>query len=127
MNTIQIIKSKKPCTLYAVISWLFILSGGKLYLDYILITNPISKNPLIKFIYGWSREVYSAKNYKRRYITAYAYSGIHIVCLNINLITGNMWTLSNILVNLYPILVNIYIGYRCWRIKAYNGFNKKSF
>lgn len=118
MDTIHLIKSRKPCNLYNVISWLFILCGGKIYLDYILITNPTSRNPLIKKLWGWMKDEYTAKRDNTRYINSYIWGGIHVVLLTVNIIAGSMWSIGNILANVYPIIVQLYIGYRCYRIKA---------
>jgi len=89
MNILQLVRSKKPSVTYNVISWIFILCGGKLYLDYILPTNPTSKNPLIKFLYGWAKPSYPGREYKVRYWNAYIYAGVHV--LGSLAFIGNMW------------------------------------
>ena len=118
MTTLQLIKSKKPCTLYFVISWLFLLSGGKIYLDYILITNPTSKNPLIKLIFGFMRKFYTANDVDARYFGAWSCGVIHFVFMIVYACIGSMWSVGNILVNVYPIIIQLYIGYRLYRIRA---------
>jgi len=118
MNTIRLLKTNKPYTLYGVINWLFVLCGGKLYLDYILITNPTSRNPIIKLLYGWMRKAYTASNYTNRYYQALVLGTVHLIGFIWYSITGNMVSVGNILVNVYPIIVQAYVGYRCWRVKA---------
>ena len=63
MNSIQLLKSKKPSNLYSIITWLFILCGGNFYMNYILPTNPQSKNKLIRKLWGG----YAYKDPKTRY------------------------------------------------------------
>ena len=118
MNTIRTLKTAKPYTLYGVINWLFVLCGGKLYLDWILITNPISRNPIIKLLYGWMRKAYTARDCNARYHSAYIYGGIHLVFMIIQIASGSMWSVDNMVVNVYPVIVQAYIGYRCYRVKA---------
>ncbi len=45
---------------------LFTLIGGQFYLDWILITNPTSKNKLIRYLYGGMKKFYSAFDYRNR-------------------------------------------------------------
>ena len=118
MNTLRLIKSKKPSSTYNIISWIFILSGGKFYLDYLLPTNPTSKNKVIQFIFGWARFAYTGKEPIKRYFMSYTFGGAHFIALILNARNGNLFDLDNILINMYPILVQIWIGYRCWYIKS---------
>ena len=101
----------------AVIRWFFILCGGQLYMNWVLITNPTSKNPLIKFIYGWNKKAYCGFNYKNRLQLACLLGSIHIIGAIIMAFCGGFLSITNILVNIYPIIVQFYIGWRCWRIK----------
>lgn len=100
-----------------VLRWFFILCGGQLYLNWILLTNPTSKNPLIRAIYGWNKKGYCGFHYETRLIMAYAYGASHLFLAILMAFAGGFFSLSNILVNIYPIIVQIYIGARCWRIK----------
>lgn len=112
------INHKSPyCFKYGVIRWFFILCGGQLYLNWILPTNPMSKNPLIKFLWGWMKMAYCGRDYNGRYWKAYLYFTIHFIFCVVNFIDGQMFSLGNILVNIYPMIVQMWIGYRCWRVR----------
>lgn len=94
----------------------FILCGGKLYFDWILPTNPTSKNPLWKLL--WALAVVSDNkiiNPSVRLIAAFIYAAIHFVFFWIYLLSHSHWWL-NVLINVYPVIVQAYIGLRCWRI-----------
>jgi hypothetical protein len=94
---------------------LFIYTGTKLFMDYILITNPISKNPLVKYIYGFMKKAYTATDYKERLIDAKILTVIHLLGIGIYILLDVNW-IANIIFNVYPILVQLYIGYRCYKI-----------
>ena len=115
MNSIQLIKSKKTDALYGIMSYIFVLCGGNFYMNYILPTNPQSRNKLIRKLWGG----YAFKDPAVRYYFAYVYGTIHLIGLGINMVFGTFWGVSNILINLYPVIVQLYVGYRCWRIKDY--------
>lgn len=100
-----------------VLSKFFILCGGRLYMNWILPTNPASKNPLIRKVFGWNKEAYCGFNYKTRLKFSYIYGIIHLIGAIALFLLGKFFSLENILVNLYPIIVQIYIGTRCWNIK----------
>lgn len=104
-----------------VLKWLFILCGGKFYFDWLLITNPASKNILIK---SWFDLDYF-KNVEQRLQTAYMFAGIHIVAALINLGFHNFFSLVNLFINLYPIIVQIYIGTRCYWVIQYKKHGKE--
>lgn len=95
---------------------LFILCGGKLYLDYILLTNEKSKNPLIKILFpklnDWNWR------YKSRLKFAYTAGTAHVLFAIFMFTIGLEFSviIINILVNIYPIIVQLYIGVRCWKI-----------
>lgn len=118
MNAIMILKTNKPYTLYGIINWFFVLCGGKFYLDYILIINPTSRNPIIKLLYGWMRKDYTASNYTNRYYLSLVLGTVHLIGFIWYSIIGSIWSIENVLINTYPIIVQAYIGYRCYRIKA---------
>jgi hypothetical protein len=86
-------------------------------MNWILLTNPTSKNPLIRKIYGWNKKGYCGFHYENRLKMAYVYGTIHLIGAISMTLLGDLFSLSNILVNLYPIIVQVYIGVRCWRIK----------
>lgn len=114
MNTIQLIKSKKSSFLYSIICWIFIIVGGNVYLNWILITNPKSKNPFIKKIWSFDK---TKINITSRLEFAY-FAGIgHFICMIIFGITSNFFSPANLLVNVYPVFVQCFIGYRCFKIK----------
>ncbi len=107
MKTINLIKSKPN-----IIDWIFILSGGHFYMNWILPTNQQSKNKLIKRLWG-GKGWYNAHD---RYKYVFIYSAIHLPFAIMNAIGGYFWHPLNILINLYPLLVQLYIGHRCWKI-----------
>ncbi len=114
------INLKSPhCFKYGVLRWFFILCGGQFYLNWVLPTNPMSKNRLINLMWGGKRCNWWWK-YNDRIVMCYVYGGIHCVFAGLNLVIGAFWSPLNILINLYPIIVQIYIGVRCWRIKNLN-------
>lgn len=94
---------------------LFMYSGVKLYMDWILITNPTSHNPVIRHIYGWAKEGCSAYRYKQRYILARGCLCIHGVFAIIGFFAGQPIVI-NMLLNIYPCLVQLWIGYRIYKI-----------
>lgn len=101
---------------YDIIKCIFIICGGRFYLNYILPTNPNSKNPIIKWLWGWAKADYSGKDYKGRYFSSWLYFSIHLVGCIINFINGGIFSVANILVNIYPMIVQLWIGYRCLRV-----------
>ncbi len=107
-----------------VIYILFVMVGGKFYLDWLLITNPKSKNPPIKWLWFaiFGDSLYTPRS---RYIGAYLYGGIHLIFCICMIVCGGFWTVANFLVNVYPILVQIYIGFRCYRIIQYKKLRSK--
>lgn len=110
-----------------IIKILFIITGTKFYLDWILITNPTSKNPIIRFFYNSLKNEYTATNYKKRYNSCYVLGTIHVIFFFL-LFWLDGWTISliNLLVNVYPIFVQFFIGYRLRKIikhkKSLNDF-----
>lgn len=57
---------------------IFILTGGMFYLNWILPTNPQSKNPVIIFLFYFGKRR-STFNYTERIFFCYIYGGIHVV------------------------------------------------
>lgn len=96
--------------------FLFILCGGKFYMDWILITNPMSKNPLIKLLFGWAKYGYSGSDPVSRYSLAVSCGIVHIFGFSLSYYLLDEITLMNVLSNLYPIVVQLYIGIRCWKV-----------
>lgn len=47
---------------------------------------------------------------------AYGLGVIHITYCVMAYNNGSMWSIINILVNIYPIIVQIYIGIRCYKV-----------
>jgi hypothetical protein len=116
MRLKNFIKRKRPLK-DKIIDFLFVFSGTQLYLNWILPTNPQSKNPLYRLFYGKLRFKPYAKNYKDRLGLACGFIGIHTIAAIMYIIVGHDFLgWSNVLVNLYPILVNFYIGYQCIRL-----------
>ena len=92
----------------------FILTGTKFYMEYILPTNCSTKNPIYKMFLKqeWGIRAY---NYKIRFNAAIGFFIIHFILAIIFLIIGIPF-IVNLLVNIYPCLVQIFIGYRVYRI-----------
>lgn len=101
-----------------IIKWLFILSGAKFYLNWILPTNPSSKNPLIRYIYGWNKIAFSPYYPKWRIIYGLILILIHtigyVICVSLN-----KSILVNLLVNVYPIIIQLYIISRLYPIMLF--------
>ena len=96
-----------------IVDFIFFITLGRLYLDWILITNPKSHNPLIKLIFGWAAHGYTAWNYKVRYKFALAAGIMHFVFAIGMLILDNFHIgIINLLFNIYPVWVQLYVGYR---------------
>lgn len=107
-----------------VIYTLFVAVGGNFYLNWLLVTNPTSKNPLIKWCWGVMC-CNSTWNVRDRYIDAYVYGVIHIIGCVFMIYSGGFWTICNFVINVYPILVQLYIGFRCYRIMQYKKLRSK--
>ena len=124
MYTLNLIRKKQPI-LDRIVSWIFILCGGNFYLNWILPTNPQSKNILIRKVWGRvSKEKYMGST-QNRLGMAYSLGLVHVIgaliFFIISLVAGHVemfWHPINVLANLYPILVQLFIGYRCWRIQS---------
>lgn len=113
MHCINFIKSKSTSKVHNILRWIFILCGGHFYLNYILITNNKSKNPLIKFLWKRFKNNYTPKS---RLKFAYTAGLIHVGFAIGHIYTKSFFSLGNFLVNIYPIIVQLYMGYRCYRI-----------
>lgn len=99
-----------------VLNYFFIFTGTKLYFNYILPTNPVSKNPLFKALWGYrNNEMLSCKS---RIISAFIFGGIHILGFVTYIVNENNWC-SNILINVYPVMVQICIGLKCYLVLAH--------
>lgn len=99
-----------------IIDILFIITLSRFYLNWILITNPSSHNPVIKFVWGWCKDGYEAKKYKSRFNFALIAGITHLFFAIMMFCVGEGLTLTNLLVNIYPVMVQLYIGYRCYII-----------
>ncbi len=98
----------------ANIDFLFKITGAKFYMDWLLITNPISKNPIIKFLWGWMKSVYTANNYKYRFRLSIILFSVHFVMFIFAFFDNNYNFMWEIIYNIYPMIIQIYVGYRCW-------------
>ena len=103
----------------------FILSGAKLYMDWILPTNPTSKNPLIRFFYGWAKRSLSARDVESRLKQAYILGATHFIMFTFSIIFDVNFII-NMLVNVYPIIIQLHVGYRCWKIKNWKRYERDS-
>lgn len=90
----------------------FVWSGAKFFMDWILPTNWSSKNPIFRVLWLYYWRPKGLISPKFRLVFAYVYGLIHITGLFTSVfITYFSW--SDVFVNIYPIIVNVYIGYRC--------------
>jgi len=97
-----------------IIDIIFILIGGKFYMDWLLPTNPSSKNILWRFIMKPLKEGYTATKYERRFSSCYVLITVHTIGFIIMIFSSSI--LSNILINVYPIIVNSYILIRLYKV-----------
>lgn len=121
MYSKTLIKRKKKYFINRIINWIFVFSGTNFYMNWILPTNPQSKNPVIKFCWFG----FKFKNAKNRFYCGIIYLCIHISGAIISYNTKIMWTIENIFINLYPIIIQLYIGYKCIKIMKGQYLNKK--
>ncbi len=108
---------------------IFILIGARFYFDWILPTNPQSKNPVWWFFWRDRHIFISVKInllYKIRLGFCFIYTAVHFVEYYKQFQNGFGFNISNILLNIYPIIVQIYIGIRCCKIIRSNILKKKS-
>jgi len=108
-----------------IIKLIFIFSGAKIYMDWFLITNPVSKNPLIKFLYGRMKKYYTGINYKERLNMALM-AGIAHAVMAIPVLIIDPKSLINLAANIYPAIIQMYIGYRCHLIIKHKDLIKKN-
>lgn len=91
------------------------LIGGKFYFDWLLFTNPVSKNPLWKWFCKWAA-IHQWYGPLYRLDSAYRLFNIHLALFGWYYLADNAFSPWNILTNLYPMLVQVYIGGRCFKI-----------
>jgi len=104
-----------------VVEVLAIVTGTKFYMNWLLVTNGQSKNPIIRFI---ASGLSALKSVKIRKASAVRIFTIHIIGFLTYIIIplsiiGHippMWWLFNLFVNVYPCFVQLYVGYRCHRV-----------
>lgn len=99
-----------------ILNYFFIFTGTKLYFNYILPTNPVSKNPLFKALWGYKNN--KMLSCESRIILAFIFGGIHILGFVTYIVTERNWC-SNILINVYPVIVQICIGLKCYLVLTY--------
>ena len=104
---------------YGAMRCFFILFGGQFFLNWILPTNPSSKNPAINILYGRTKNINLANNVAGRYRLAWVWGTIHIIFCWLMILSEKGLSTMNILVNIYPIIVQVYIGVRCWQLKKW--------
>ena len=115
MNHLQLLKRKYKIS--NILDYLFIICGGKFYLDYLLPTNPTSKFIVWRKFMELCKLKYDViRLTNHRYHMAYGLGVIHITSCVMAYNNGSMWSIINILVNIYPIIVQIYIGIRCYKV-----------
>lgn len=95
----------------------FIACGGQFYLDWVLPTNWSSKNKVIKWLW---RNDQGFRSIGHRLDMCATFGWIHLPFLFISLPApvGSVLFWFNIFGNLYPSIVQLYIGYRLVRVKV---------
>jgi len=106
-----------------IVDIIFKLIGAKFYLDWLLFSNWSSKNPFYKWLYK-SLPKENIIDVKTRINFAYVFGVIHLLFLLIDIVC-HAFSFSDVVINIYPIIVNLYIGYRCWVVKQNRNFIKK--
>lgn len=107
--------------LNTLITTIFYLLGGRFYMDWILITNDKSKNLFLRKFWEYMGVEYF-KNVGNRFMLSIMLFTIHFVYNGFfvwaHITHGVDWVniVINLLVNVYPMLVQIYIGFRCYRV-----------
>lgn len=117
MNTIRLLKKKNTSKLDKIIDILFIFTGTKFYLDYLLLTNPSSKFILFRIFAYPLRYCYKlSRNSTNRFELAIMLFIVHSICFIIFLFISNS-IITNILVNIYPCLIQLYYGYKTFKFR----------
>ena len=103
---------------YTLIDWLFVLCGGKFFFDWILPTNPSSKNPMW-FMFKYGSKI-KGDVCTSRILMCYNLTIIHLsFAVLYTIFLNGFFTIENILINIYPIIVQLYIYYRCKTIQNF--------
>jgi len=98
----------KRHTIQRTIKIIMMLSGCTLYMDWVLPTNPRSKNPVIRKLMGRGKSSYL--NCKDRLLFVVVYLTIHITFGVSFYLSGSH--IENIFLNIYPSMIQLWIGYR---------------
>lgn len=106
---------------YKILNFLFVITLGKFFFQWLLPTNPRSHNPICRISSQLMSLDYSAtlKSIKQRLKCAVATFIIHLaIALVFFFLEGMRINYGNVIANLYPMWVQVYIGLRCyWAIK----------
>ena len=97
-----------------ILKLIFILTGCKFYFDYILPTNWASKNQLYRLYWDSFGERSNCLDCIDRIKFCYICGTIHLIGFLSLIPSGHF--IVNLLVNIYPIMIQIYIWLRCKRI-----------
>lgn len=111
----------KNMTKQRFLRMLFLVIGGKFYMDYILILNANSKVKTWRDFCKFLNVTYGIRNnkFRDRLILGIVLSIMSLFFLYMGLKDHPSITLMQILANIYPIIVQIYVGLRChWILKA---------
>lgn len=98
-----------------LLEFLFVITGGKFYFKYILITNPSSRNPINRWFCKTIGLDHSYKYLSNRIFAGRVMFVLHFI---LAIIYGfndkpSISIFVNVLVNIYPMWVQVYIMYRC--------------
>lgn len=98
-----------------IADFLFIATGTEFYMDWVLPTNPSSHNPFIRIFLIFLKPAYNFHQYRIRLGVAIAAFSMHsFFCILMLINPQTLFSLvSNLFVNIYPMMIQLYIGYRC--------------
>ena len=85
-------------------------------MQWLLLTNPRSKLSVIRWLWRNPPRV-NVCDYKSRYQFALITGGAHLCFAIFHALFGGFFSLWNIAVNIYPVIIQLYMGRRCWILK----------
>lgn len=102
---------------YKIVNFLFIITGGRFFLDWILPTNPASHNPLFRNLWP-NKPVFNSSNFMARAIMGVLCFVLHLIGFYFYLYSDKgKIDILNVMVNVYPMWVQIYFCVRVFNIR----------
>jgi hypothetical protein len=107
---------------YKILNFLFVITLGKFFFQWLLPSNPQSHNPVWTSLCRIIKLDYSIKfgSIEDRVKGSLAIFAVHLIIATAFFILEDMRiSLGNVLGNLYPMWIQVYVGLRCyWAIKT---------